>query len=183
MKLVYLFSIWLLSSCSRPECGEYFHFYSSMANYSVDPERTNDGIEYDGPAHPSLIDQAFKEVEECLSDTLPLGEIPEDLRRVADCTVSVFHLPIRRECISVKIPDDWFWNQDKTEQLLPIPAPEELCQAKNLSGEGCYWRAGIQDNTIILTTPNLKLLKDPLIRIITGCNNPWADPRLSECVR
>lgn len=153
-----------------------------MANYLVNPERTNDGIGYDGPAHLApLVDQAFREVEDCLSDAFPLGETTA--HQAADCTATVLDLPIKRQCISVKIPDDWFWNSDQTEQLLSIPAPEELCQAKNLPGKGCYWRAGIQNSTTILTTPNLKLLKDPLIRIVTSCNNPWADPRLAICAR
>ena len=68
-------------------------------------------------------------------------------------------------------------------QMLPAPAPEAYCEAKGLNGPcQCHWRAGIQANHYIVVTPNLYLLKDPIIRMTTGAAVAWT-PSLAPCAK
>jgi len=91
---------------------------------------------------------------------------------------------INRECIGVKIPDDWFVSECSGEELLPIPAPPELCDAKGLPRDcGSYWRVETQDDNIIVTPPGLKLYKAELARIVTGENNVWVVPQITACLQ
>jgi hypothetical protein len=84
----------------------------------------------------------------------------------------------------VKIPDDWFVSECSGEELLPIPAPQELCDAKGLPRDcGCYWRVETQDDNIIVVPPGLKLYKAELARIVTGENNVWIVPRITACLQ
>lgn len=176
-----------LSACSDSKpCINYN--YQSQFNYQINATLiTPKGIQVDPTGQTislKLIDQKFDEVEKCLTDTFGNpAHIPSDLALKAQCENSTFDLPIHRSCITVKIPNDWLWNCDGTEQLLPALAPQSLCNAKGLSKDPncpCRWRAGIQDDFVIVATPDLYLIKDPLIRIATGCNNPWID-ELAKC--
>ena len=174
-----------LTGCYQTDCWEYkSRRFLSQCGYAVNTtDITPEGISVDTTNQQTsldLIDSLFLETEECLMKNFN-GIIPEEVRIAADCPLLNFPLPIIRSCISVKIPDDWMWNTDNTQQLLNLSAPEELCKVKGLSGEGCKWRAAIQNDTTIVITPDFYLLKDPLIRIVTGCNNPWAHPLLAEC--
>jgi hypothetical protein len=131
------------------------------------------------------IDRLTNEVESCLAEEFgnpPV--IPDDVINQSYCLYNTFDIPFPRECITVKVVDDWVWSCDGTQQLIPQEAPQELCDAKGLSYDPncpCRWRAGIQDNHIIVVTPDLFLYKDPLIRLMTSCNNPWAHPKISKC--
>jgi len=174
--LIFLFFV----GCSAQECKIYY--YQDQFNYKVNPALlTPSGIQVD-PTNQTVslteIDKQTQEVEDCLSQLFD-GKLDEETIKESDCLENSFILPIQRECISVKIPDDWFWNRDNTQQLLPSLAPDELCRDKGLEPP-CYWRAGIQDQLTIVVTPDLFLYKDPLIRIVTGCNNPWKG-RLLKC--
>lgn len=137
------------------------------------------------------IDRTFKDTSSCLANAferLPgldgMYYLPTDFRKAAWCVREHFRLPISPRCLTVTVPEDWFVSEVSGEQVLPSPAAEELCAAKGLNGTGCWWRAGVQyhDNGLptLVTTPNLKLLRDPLIRIVTGCNNPWVG-KLGQC--
>lgn len=188
-KLLTLFALYILINCKGPDCPHYG--YTSQFNYQVSYNAiTPSGIKVDTSGQLirlDTIDVLTNEVETCLEKNFGSPpHIPQEVRNASYCVVSDFNLPCDRDCFSVKVPDDWVMSCDGSQQLLPTEAPQELCDAKGLTANPdcpCRWRAGIQNNNIIVTTPSLYLYKDPLIRIITGCNNPWAHTRLAECAQ
>lgn len=183
-------SIAFLISCTPPyECKSYN--YHSQFDYNVNAAKiTDDSIQVDTSGNIidlSEIDRLTNETELCLIEEFgnpPV--IPEEVVKQSDCLFDTFDIPFARECITVKIPNDWIWSCDGTQQLLPYKAPQKLCDEKGLYYNQdcpCKWRGGIQNNHIIVTTPNMIVYKDPLIRMMTSCNNPWAHPKLSRCAQ
>lgn len=174
-------------ACVEPNiCLDYN--YENQFNYNINVTNiTKDGINVDSSGqHVNLdeIDRLTNETERCLVRLFGNPpHIPDYIAESSDCLYNSFEIPFNRECVVVKIPDDWVYSCDRTQQLLPHRAPQELCNQKGLQYNQncpCLWRAGIQDNSIVVT-PNLYLYKDPLIRLTTGCNNPWAHSLLAKC--
>lgn len=189
---VVLVAVGFLACYGGDECRRYT--YTNQFNYEVDFNQTTpQGIAIDlsgQDVSPELIDRLTDEVEQCLAETFGNPPVlPPAVVQDAQCRDDTFSLPINRECFAVKIPNDWQISCDGTQQVLPISstayvAPDELCEAKGLTVTPecpCRWRAGLQDNYIIVSTPSLYVYKDPLIRMVTGCNNPWGHPALSQC--
>lgn len=61
-------------------------------------------------------------------------------------------------------------------QVVRIRGPGDLDECP------CHYRVAITGKTLIVP-PDARLLKDGMVRVITGCTNPWAHPLLSECAR
>jgi hypothetical protein len=142
----------------------YENHYLTLKHYETDfTQKTPGGIWVDATGQtPYLakIDALTDELESCLGTR------------------------INRECLGVKIPDDWFVSECSGEELLPIPADPALCDAKGLSRDcGCYWRVETQDDNIIVVPPGLELYKAELARIVTGENNVWVVPRITACLQ
>ncbi len=184
--------VFLAGNTSCKNCPEYG--YQSQFNYSIKTAFTTpSGIAVDPTGQAvsaELIDRLTDEVETCLAVAFGATPvIPVDAAVAGQCLNRTFDLPFRRNCLTIKVPDDWELSCDGEEQLLPLSRttyrpPDELCRAKGLEPTPncpCRWRAGIQDNHTIVTTPNFYLYKDPLIRMFTGCNNLWAVPALAQC--
>lgn len=169
MKYTALVIFLALLSCSYD--GPYYCYgnnYATLKQYNIDfTEKTPGGIWVDTTGQNvdlARIDELTDELEACLGT------------------------PIGRECIGVKIPDDWFVSECSGEELLPIPADPALCLAKGLTEDevarcGCYWRVETQNNNIIVVPPGLKLYKAELARIVTGENNVWVVPRITACLQ
>ena len=134
-----------------------------------------------------LIDRQVDEVETCLRETFPGGQLPPELIDTAHCDWGSFQVQISRGCLNVKVAPDAMLSADETQEVLPATGPVAICIAKGLCPVGstdvscpCHVRAGIQDNAVIVVAPSAYLLKDPLIRMVTGCNNPWVG-ELAKC--
>jgi len=164
--------------------------YADQFGYAVQPTlETPSGISVDPSGQAvdlAVVEGIVDDVESCLQKEFgDPPRIPDDVRAAANCYSSTFPAPYpRAQCLTIKIPNDWVLSCDKSQQVLPWEAPEAGCLAKGLTPTKvcpCRWRAGIQDNDTAVTTPNLYNLRDPLIRIITGCNSPWSHPRLAKC--
>ena len=181
------------SACQSDQNCQHYN-YANQFNYETDfNQSTPQGIALDLSGQdisPELIDRLVDEVEKCLVENFGNPPVlPPVVVQDAQCRGKTFSLPIDRGCLAVKIPNDWQISCDGTQQVLPISstvyvAPDELCEAKGLTVTPecpCRWRAGIQDDYILVSTPSLYVFKDPLIRMITGCNNPWGHPALSQC--
>jgi len=164
--------------------------YQDQTEYSVEPTlETPTGIPVDPSGQrvePEVVDGIVDDVERCLRESF--GEppsLPPDVVRDGQCISTTFTLPYpRAECLTIKIPNDWVPSCDGSQQLLPWSAPDAGCLQKGLTPTKecpCRWRAGIQDRRTAVTTPNLYNLRDPLIRIMTGCNSPWTSPALAKC--
>jgi hypothetical protein len=177
-----------LTGCSKVCDATYL--YQNQTNYKVTATQTTaNGIKVDSSGQAinlSKIDRLTDEVERCLIAQFGNPPIvPPIVVMQGLCQSNTFDLPIKRACLTVKVPSDWFISQyeygGSKHQLLPYPAPEQGCLDKGLPAGNCYWRAGIQNNLTIVVPPSFYLYKDPLIRIVTGCNNPWGSPPLAVC--
>lgn len=171
-------------------CTEITWGYKENAfdEYVVEPTYvTQTGIKYDPSGmqiSSTLIDRLTDEVENCLAQEFPLGIIPKDIVKAANCYRDNFVVHFDRQSFNVKIASNWQLSCDKSEQVLPTLAGSAGCIAKGLTPSDicpCKWRAGIQCPNNLIVTPNFFLYKDVLIRYITSCSNPWIVPKLATC--
>lgn len=75
---------------------------------------------------------------------------------------------------------------DGTQQVLLDEAPAASCEAKGLEPTPecpCRWRAAIQDQQVAVSTPDLYNVRDPIVRIVTRCMQPWSAPELVQCMK
>lgn len=97
---------------------------------------------------------------------------------VEDC----FRTPLDRTAFRVLVPADWLVSCEGNE-VLPFRVPDRMCKGEQATDAcPCRYRALLQEPDLVITTPNLALFKDALVRLLTGSVNPWADPRLVRCV-
>ena len=191
--IIILMSSLLLYSCATCEdgCDKYCVNYWPQTDYETTfNEITEKGVRVDrigveDPPALEEIDRIVDEVEESLIKNFPSGYMDDEQHRNSYCMArQPFPLPVDRKCIRIKIASDTLLSYDGTEQVLPWEAHPSLCEAKGLvvSAEyPCYWRAGIQDRQTAVATQSLHMLRDPLVRIITGCSAVWFNPLLAEC--
>lgn len=153
----------LLCACNQPGYDGYFlnvTDYKIKGDYEISPA----GIKvYKNGNDVNLndIDLKVLELEQCLE------------------------VSIHRDWFSVYIPSDWYWSNpvcgDNPQQLIPSTVDYRLCEAKGLEiKEECRYlkytteecpcvcnvRSTIQNNNVVITTPNLKLFKMPLTRMV-----------------
>lgn len=110
---------------------------------------------------------------------------PAYLAKVDRITDEAFAcLGLAHKPITLKVASDWFLNCDKTQQVLPPvagacdPNKDGDCQKPCA---GAHWRAFVQRDGAIVSTPSLYLYKDPLVRLLTGVQSIWTDPKLEPC--
>lgn len=90
-------------------------------------------------------------------------------------------VPIDRSSFRVKVAGDWVLSCEG-EEVLPMALPDRYCKGKAATDEcPCRYRAVVQCPNLIVATPNLRLLKDALIRFLTGTQNPWETEALAAC--
>ena len=184
----------LLCGCGSPtpQIPYYQHNYSDQFAdhpYSVLPDaKTEEGIRVDTSGiYVDLkdLDMQTGDVEDCLKAQFGSGRLPPELVQQASCDSDQVSLPIVRSWLTVKVAKDFLFSCDGSQEVLPVQAPDVLCVAKGETPTAmcpCYWRAGIEQNRYIVVTPNLYLFKDPLIRMVTGCDNPWVGA-LATCAQ
>lgn len=191
IRYLFLLLFLILSGCN-PEDENLYHFHNYQnqfpTRYEVDATTiTKSGIHIDmsGLSLPldDIIDRQTLEVEICLQEQF--GN-PPVITPDPKCDSTTFPLPIHRDWLVVKVAPDAVLSQDGSQEMLPALAPIEGCIEKGLCKVGepcnCHYRAGIQDDVVIVITPSGYLYKDPLIRMVTGCNNPWVG-KLAICAR
>lgn len=176
--LALILSALILLGCEQT-CYQH-HNYATLSDYSTknkSAEYTESGVKvYLNDNYTSLteVDKKTIELEQCLGISIP------------------------RECFAVYVPSDWYISACSGQELLPVPAPLEQCRVKGLEiadeCEGlekptpecpcvCNYRVSLQDNYLIVVTPNLLLYKAELARLVTGINNVWADDEIRECIK
>lgn len=181
--LVLMAAAFHFSGC--PESAYPFRNFLDLTDYKH-PEwkQTAAGVRYWAPdVDDSLelqqsIDAQVEELSACLTHVNPRWEV-------------------RKDWFEVLVPEDWYCSYCTGEQLIPSAPPCQSCRDKGLSLADeccgletptelcpcvCNVRAIVQDNRVVVTTPNLKLLKAELTRLVTGVNNPWADADLLPCL-
>jgi hypothetical protein len=169
--------------------------YQNVSNYSIKVNSyTAKGIAVDTSGQQiSLLDMDARtdNVEACLSKLYPNGMLPSNVVSKGSCLYHSFNTHIERQYIQVKIADDWFLTPlacsipgyGQQEVLKGAPADQKLCEAKGLVVTQqcqCYYRDVVQDQSDIVTTPNLHMFDEALIKIVTSCGFTWI-PGLQEC--
>lgn len=166
----------LFCGCYEDDC--YCNWYKSITDYNVS------GKYFFSPAGIKIYPN---------NNTIKLQEIDKKVEELEEC----LNIKVKRDCFIILIPDDWYISSCSGEELLPVSAPYYLCEDKNIRIEEscrwldkptkecpcvCAWRSAIQDDHILVLTPNLKMLKLELTRLTTGVNNPWIKPELYQCL-
>jgi len=153
-------------------------------HYDIRPTtRTADGIALDASGlriNPARVDRLFREVETCLSNAFGVpSRIDDATFTSAGCVVRTFPLPLIRSCIVVKIAGDWRLSADGRYQTLAV----EAIGVHECKGHAdiCYYRTMNQGPFELVTTPSMWLLKDWIVRVSTGCADPWGAPKLAAC--
>lgn len=162
----------------------------------VDPDaKTPAGIPVDTGGKPhdlAMIDTMVFEVKQCLESNFPTFHIPSEVRDKTYCKTTnfkqSFDAAFNFGCWQIKIDNNWVKSCDGTQQLLSAQSPTipgQPCGGKPIIPTRecpCRYRVAITGKTLVVP-PNARLLKDGLVRVITGCTNPWSHPLLSECAR
>ena len=179
-------------------CGTYNPYdrnhYQDVVNYPTSFDSvTPDGIRVDTSGQDiSLvdIDSHISKVESCLRNLYPDGKLPESLIAKAQCQYKWFEPTIDRTSIAVKVAADWHWSGEMCgdvgygrQQIFPCNVDKKLCEVKGLTVTAdcpCECRGSVLQQHVVVTTPNLHLFDNDLIRIVVGCNFIWT-PGLQEC--
>lgn len=169
------------------------YVYSPQTKYDINPTWfTTNNIAVDTSGlniNPNRIDRIVNEVESCLVAAYgnPIV-LPPDVVKNGLCEKNTFDVPLHRECLVVKIAGDWKLSQyelgGSLQQLLPY-TNGGTCKDKGLPDPNavCYYRNAVQDYYTAVTPPACYLLKDAVVRLLTGCHNPWyAGEVFSACM-
>ena len=151
----------LVAGCQGGIWSQTFGYYLDREpSYSINPVVSPGGVRYDGDVDVEQLDFLTDQLESCLERS------------------------IDRSSFVVKIPNDWTYNCDGTEEVLPfISVFDKTCKGQIATETcPCRYRAVLQEPNVVVVTPNLKLYRDALTRLLTGSSNPWEDPALSGCL-
>lgn len=166
-------------------CGG-FHYDGHFANVTSYPvhasTRTAEGIAVDGDLDLAALDAKTDAVEACLRAKFPDGHLPGALSIDAHCLSDRVDLDVHRDLLTVKVAPDWHVGCQGMQQF-PCSVDPALCEDKGFTPTTacpCECRSAIQDNDVIVVTPNLLLYDNDLIRLQTTCNFIWV-PGLQEC--
>ncbi len=154
----------------KPEC----YPEALYGNYTQYKELPVGGLD------SALLDSTTQAVVECLAPLKMQWLTPQE---ATDAQCYGYPTLELRSCLQVRLAPDWYVSKCSGEQLFPCSVPYASCAQKGLTPNKecpCACRAMIQDDTMIIVTPNLKLYPAYLTTLLTGCNNPWT-PSLAKC--
>lgn len=191
---IFLFLIFVCG-CNQPDC--YWNNYRNITGYNINPStETPNGIAVDTSGFDvdlEEIDRQVDSLENCLRTAFAENPfIDEETAELQDCRIDGYEfrtefdpeITINRDCLVVKIATDWSVSPCSGQQVFPCNIDPAVCEAKGIEVTEecpCMCRSMIQDENVIITTPDLYLFRGELARMITGCNNPWFDP-VSQCL-
>ncbi len=179
--------------------------YQNVTSYKVEADRyTLKGIGIDNPKNPDYVLDADEvewqvdELERCLNENFKENPIiskqetgheydENEVARGGWCVEKDFSkgVQIKRDCITVKIPDDIYTSMDSKRLLFKCDVNPQLCKDKGFEDateETCNCRATVQDDNYVITEPRLEVFRAELARIVTGCNNPWVVTQIKSCL-
>lgn len=155
----------LIAACAPAPFGQAYGYYLDRdPSYSVNPVASPGGVRYDSEVGDLLdvsqLDFLTDQLEACLERS------------------------IDRTSFIVKIPNDWSYSCDGTEEVLPfISIVDKSCKGKDATEEcPCRYRAVLQEPNVVVVTPNLKLYRDALSRLLLDTSNTWNDPNIAGCL-
>ena len=190
MRLILILSIVWSAGCGNPWCEYNGYAVPRDADgnrivYGVHVDQyTESGVAVDSGGYDVVetIEAEFVRMEECLSELVEGRYHPVD---GAQCLESPLRRLQDRECFTIKVVPPIVlcsgWH------ALNHEASQALCDAKGLSNDPecpCMWRWAIQRDYELVTPighMGAPYLYD-VVRMHTGCNNPWADDELVNCM-
>jgi len=127
--------------------------------------------------------------------------VDSEIHNLSNCLLGerMIDKPLEYDRIAVYIPHDWYNSECSHEQLIPSRVDYRLCEAKGLEIKEecrglvkpttkcpcvCNVRSAVVDRYVVCTTPNLKLFRAELARLVLypKFNNPWKLP-VSKCLK
>lgn len=162
---VFVFGLALISACTPPPFEMFYGYHLDRSpSYTINPVVSPGGVRYDN------------EVGELL-------DVPR-LDFLTDQLEACLERSIDRSSFVVKIPNDWTYSCDGTEEVLPfVSIVDRTCKGKTATEEcPCRYRAVLQEPNVVVVTPNLKLYRDALARLILNTSVTWDDPEISPCL-
>ncbi len=199
MKSYFVLSV--LLSAMAVGCGNMNDGYHNLFDVPPDYDQevtinmvTPAGIRVDTSGYAinaTLLDERVGKIEACILRVMSENPIPNPAWQCIPANYKPE--PLKRDYLVIKlvtpVPSCSNW------QLLPIPAPDELCAEKELKPKPecpCLWRTAIQDENIILTPPPETRPDIPptsvpapylweIGRMMTGCNGIWSSP-FTKCL-
>jgi hypothetical protein len=178
------FLIYFLANSCGPKC---YPDNGGRPNYSdykvVHTYVTPIGLNVDDPKHEldvDLLDRTTLNVLACLQQ---FKDSPLTNQEKSDGFCLNKPDIELKSCLTIKVAPDWRYSPTSNEQLTGICAPDASCVAKGLHPTGacsCQFRAVIQDNCTIITTPNLKIYPAQLTQLLMSCDNGWTG-RMTQC--
>ena len=161
-KIITINLVLFLSNCSF---NGYNYPFDTITNYNVNINKVSpDGIQVDDERNELNLlelDRQTNALEKCLGIT------------------------IYRTFFKVKVAPDWYISKCSGQQLFPCDDDGHGCEDKDLPITEecpCNCRARIQNNNIIVVTPNLLLYRAELARMVTKRNNPWSYDWIRKCL-
>ncbi len=191
----------LAGSCGQPCYPE--RNYQSVTYYDVNVDRyTPKGIGLDDPKNEAWkldadeVDWQVDDLERCMNKGFAENPVlSEESNPVVtfsgqtfqNCTRSEFYekIEIRRDCLTVKVPDDLYQSKCGDQMLFPCDVDPQACLDKGVTPTEecpCACRAIIQDDSCIITNPAMSVFRGELARMVTGCNNSWIVEQLKGCL-
>jgi len=174
----------VLGGCGVYESPCYDVQDANVTQYSVNPTAvTPQGLRVDTSGfHLDLqeVDRHAQAVRACLQRLYPDHRLPQALLGPASCLRDTWE-PLKA-CLVVKVPPDWSMGC-RGEQVFPCSVDPQLCRDKGLDVTPqcpCSCRDAVQDDGVVVTTPDFHLFDQSLIRLLTSCNQIWV-PGLQEC--
>lgn len=192
MRHLIIAALLFIPSCQPEEECCYDSRLANVTGYDIEADRyTPKGIGIDDPINPEFalnateLDGHVDDLEACLNENFLLNPVITEER--GHCLTWKFPngLRIKRECLTVKVPDDLYQSPCSDQWLFPCDVDDQYCVAKGIVPTEecpCNCRATVQDNNSIVTNHVLNVFKGELARIITTCNNPWIVPQIMGCL-
>lgn len=189
-KLLALTFFYFCCSCDCYDC--YHNYYQNITNYEVNPNTiTPGGIQVDTSDFEVDLEEIDRQVdylENCMQENFssPDFEVSGEVLDQQECWNEDLSpdIIVRRDCLIVKIAPDWFVSPCSGQQVFECNIRDSVCEDKGLEITDecpCMCRSTIQDENVIITTPDLYLFRGELGRMVTSCNNPWFEP-VNECL-
>jgi hypothetical protein len=168
----------LIAGCNKP-CYPYFNA-TDYTDFPVTAIKTDTGLLVDDPNSELDLDRVNRKIT-AVAECTKRVQLTYDQQVVSQCqAVSTGKV---EACLVVKAAPQWRISPCTNEQVFSCDVPFASCAAKGQKLNPdcpCSCRAIIQDNGVIITTPNLKIFPAQLTTLLTGCYNPWVGP-LAEC--
>jgi len=172
-----LIFVFCLLGCGPPpnqDCPP--NFFQNLTSYTVNPTYvTKSGISVDSsyPIDLDDLDRRLGLIRACIR-----AKMAQELDPSWQCLGYRAIPPL--SCLTIKVVEPY--PSCSEWQLLPVPAPDQLCIDKGLTPTPeckCMWRNLVQDDWVIITPPALYLWE--AASSLTGCRNIWKS-NFVECL-